>query len=55
MSTYTPEELLRKWMQGDLTPEQAIGQLVQHIHSLQERCLRLERCLAAGQGCPKKS
>jgi hypothetical protein len=31
MSADPPQKLLSKWQQGDLTVEQAIGQLLQHL------------------------
>jgi hypothetical protein len=59
MSSYPPEEILRKWTQGDLTAEQAIGHLVQQVLQVHQRLLRVERSLeaaAAGisSGEPKK-
>lgn len=37
MSTYPVEELLRKWTQGALTAEQAIGHILQHLKLLYEQ------------------
>ena len=34
MSAEPPQKLLAKWQQGDLTVEQAIGQLLQHLVAL---------------------
>lgn len=46
MSTYSLDELLRKWTQGDLTADQAIGQIVQHLKRLHEQQTLLVRGLA---------
>lgn len=35
MGTITPEELLRRWSAEQIEPEQAIGQLVQHMARVQ--------------------
>ena len=35
MGTITPEELLRRWAAEQIGPEQAIGQLVQHLARMQ--------------------
>jgi hypothetical protein len=50
VSTYPLETLLRQWARGDLTSEQAIGQILQIVAKLQEsiqavenRLLRWER------------
>ena len=45
MATYTPPDLLHKWQQNDLTPEQAIGQLVQHLLAQEQRLSEVERRL----------
>lgn len=34
MSAEPPQKLLKLWQQGDLTVEQAIGQLLQHLVTL---------------------
>jgi hypothetical protein len=36
MTTYSLEELLNRWARGELTPEQALGHILQHL-------LRIER------------
>jgi hypothetical protein len=58
MSTYPPDELMRKWTQGDLTPEQAIGHIVQHLQRMQEQHAQLVqflRCVeAAAAGTPRR-
>lgn len=47
MSTYPLDDLLTQWSRGDLTPEQAIGHLLQHIKQLHERHQQLIQCLEA--------
>lgn len=42
MSTYLFDEFLRQWAQGSLTPEQAIGHLLQHVRLQHERLSTLE-------------
>lgn len=37
MSMYTPDELLKRWQQGTLTIEQAIGQILQHLLAIQKQ------------------
>jgi hypothetical protein len=34
MSAEPPQKLLAKWQQDDLTPEQAIGQILQHLAAI---------------------
>lgn len=36
MSGYTSAELLRRWQQEQLTPEQALGYLLQLVHAQQQ-------------------
>jgi hypothetical protein len=43
MTTYTPEELLHLWAQARLTPDQAIGHLLQNLFDLSLRVADLER------------
>ncbi len=43
MSTYSLDELLRKWSQGDLTPDQAIGHMLQHLTRLNEELAHAHR------------
>ena len=51
MGTYSLEELARRWFTHDITPEQAIGQLVQIIQELEQRLKALENRGKAG-GAP---
>lgn len=37
MSMYTLDELLKRWQQGTLTIEQAIGQILQHLLAMQKQ------------------
>lgn len=43
MSTYSIGTLLRLWKQNEITAEQAIGYLMQHITALTERLTELEK------------
>ena len=45
MSTYPIDELLHRWKVGQLTPEQAIGHLLQHIEALTQQQAEHERRL----------
>ncbi len=47
MGLYALEELTRKWQHEQLTAEQMIGQLLQHVGVLYERVRLLERRRAA--------
>lgn len=42
MGSYSPDVLIRKWSLGDLTVEQAIGQLIQMLLELTKRVQKLE-------------
>lgn len=50
MSTYAVDELLRKWTQGTLTGEQALGHVLQHLKLLHDQIASLEQRLAAAGG-----
>ena len=43
MSQYDTGELLQRWIKATVTPEQAIGQLIQKIQELERRADELER------------
>jgi hypothetical protein len=45
MSTYQLPELLQKWSRGELSAEQAIGQLLQHVQALGQRLAAIEKRL----------
>ena len=45
MSTYPANELLRLWSLGEVTPEQTIGHLVQHLVTITQRLTELEKRL----------
>jgi hypothetical protein len=47
VNTYPSEELVKLWARGDLTAEQSIGHLMQHIVILYERLVSLERRFAS--------
>lgn len=50
MSAYTPEVLIRKWGRGELSVEQAIGQILLHVQELHATMAGLERRLYASTG-----
>ena len=43
MSTYSAEQLLANWKQENITAEQAVGHLLQHLTMVYERLRKLER------------
>ena len=43
MAIYTDQDLLQKWSLGELTTEQAIGQLLQHLQQTRQKLTELER------------
>ena len=45
MSTYPAPDLLRLWALGEITPEQTIGHLVQHLVTVIQRLTELEKRL----------
>lgn len=47
MAAYSPEKLVQLWKQEEVTPEQAIGQLVQLVAALQQSIQQLEQRLRA--------
>jgi hypothetical protein len=60
MSAYPLKTLLRQWARGDLTTEQAVGQVLQIIAKLQDRIQEVENRLlrwekAERQNPPKAS
>jgi hypothetical protein len=54
MSTYNPSELLSKWSRGELTLEQAIGHLLQHLLAFAQRLLEIEKRLRQLEQPPAK-
>jgi hypothetical protein len=42
MGTYSLDELARRWFTHEITPEQAIGQLLQIIQEIERRLKALE-------------
>ena len=42
MGTYPVETIIREWTKGNLTNEQAIGQVLQLIQQLQDRLREIE-------------
>lgn len=47
MGTYSLDEVMKRWRKGELTAEQAIGQILQMIQSLSQRVGKLEHRLEA--------
>ena len=45
MSTYPAPDLLRLWSLGEVTPEQTIGHLVQHLITITQRLTEVEKRL----------
>jgi hypothetical protein len=42
MGTYDWQQLIQRWQRGELSAEQAIGQLILQVKALSERVGRLE-------------
>ena len=51
-STYGLAELLRKWALGELTVEQAVGHLLQHLLAIGNRQIDFEKRLRALEQLP---
>ncbi|MEZ4735186.1 MAG: hypothetical protein R3E79_49455 [Caldilineaceae bacterium] len=45
MSTYPATDLLKRWALGEITPEQAIGHLVQNLVAVTQQLAELEKRL----------
>ena len=45
MATYSLQELLNRWQREDLTVEQTIGQLLQHLLTFEKEILNLKQRL----------
>ena len=43
MSTYELPELLKRWKQEQMTAEQLLGHLLQHLNALEQRVSQLEK------------
>ena len=54
MSTYPANELLRLWSLGEVSPEQTIGHLVQHLVALTQRLSELEKRLRQVEQQPSR-
>ncbi len=54
MGVYSLEEIIRRWQQGDLTAEQAIGQLLQLVRELEARLAELERSVYSAAAQPQR-
>ncbi|MFN8486384.1 MAG: hypothetical protein U0350_02255 [Caldilineaceae bacterium] len=53
MSTYSLPDLLQRWSKGDLTADQAIGQLLQQLLILADRQTELDKRLRALEQPPR--
>lgn len=53
MSAYPPKDLNHRWEHSLLTPEQAVGQLIQHLLALYERLIELEKRLRQVEQHPR--
>jgi hypothetical protein len=52
MGTYSLDEIVKRWRRGELTAEQAIGQILQMIQSLSQRVGHLENRLETQRNRP---
>ena len=52
MGTYSLDEIIKRWRRGELTAEQAIGQILQMIQSLSQRVGNLENRLETQRNRP---
>jgi len=52
MGTYSLDEIMKRWRKGELTAEQAIGQILQIIQSLSQRVGNIEHRLEAQRNRP---
>ena len=43
MSTYSLTDLLSRWAKGQLTLDQVIGHILQHLIALEKRLIALEK------------
>lgn len=48
MGMYTLEEVMNRWRRGQLTTEQAIGQILQIVHEINQRIGKIEKRLFNG-------
>jgi len=55
MSKYKLEDLVRLWATENLTPEQAMGQVLLHLRELAERVEKIERSLRSHPTDPSPS
>lgn len=46
MSALAPDELVRLWVEEELAPERAIGQLLQHVAAMQSTLQRQSQTIA---------
>ena len=43
MGTYSLDEIMKRWRKGELTAEQAVGQILQILQNVSQRLGSLER------------
>ena len=43
MGTYSLDEIMKRWKKGELTAEQAVGQILQILQNVSQRLGSLER------------
>lgn len=53
MATHSLVKLRHLWQQEELTVEQMVGQLLQHLEALEEQLQTLQKALRALQQAPK--
>ena len=53
MSTYTLPELLQKWARNELSLEQAVGHVLQHLLGIGQRMNEIEKRLRQLEQPPK--
>lgn len=46
MSTYPLSQVLGKWTQGELTADQAIGHILQHLVAQEQQLVQIRQSLA---------
>jgi hypothetical protein len=52
MAAYSLDTLLNRWALHQLTTEQAVGQILQILHELEPRLIRLEQTMATPRVAP---
>jgi hypothetical protein len=55
MATHTPPNLRQRWGRGELTDEQVIGHLIQHLLIVYERLDKIEKQLRQPAAAPAET